>query len=52
MFLPEINSLMVEDIVDMVAADTTNNEAAHMEDKEGVDAEAEDSDHLHRRHRM
>ena len=34
-----------------MAVDTKDNVGVHTEDAEGVDAEAEDKDHLHRRHR-
>ena len=37
--------------MDRVAADTMGNEVIHLEDELGVDAEAEDVDHLYRRHR-
>jgi hypothetical protein len=39
------------DIVDRVATDTMGNEVVHLDDAEGVDAKAEDVDHLHRQRR-
>ena len=47
----EINLLEVADTKDRVAMDTKDSKAECTEDTEGVDAEAEDVDHLHRGHR-
>ena len=38
--------------MDRVAADTTDNKVVHSDDAEGVDAGAEDADHLPRQHKM
>ena len=38
--------------MDRVAADTTDNMMVHREDAEGVDAEVEDKDILHKPHKM